>query len=264
MTARRDFGHHLACALLVLGYAGAFPVWQALTARFGVRPMELLPFAAAVLVPAVLATLSLRRRPDWPPLLTGLLLILAVLALPDAQFPAKRIHVAEYLLMAALVRRTLGAAVQGPALAVLGTVMTALYGIHDEMIQGLLPDRSFGLRDVLVDALSGLAGTLVLHGLGLFPFPEPPSPCSPAVPVTPGLVLTGLGVLLLLIPLPAYPDLALPLWPVLPLLAGGFVRVLEPPPGHSGLARALDQTTALALGLALYPLLSLALGLPFR
>ena len=210
------------------------------------------------------------RRPSWPPLLAGAVLTVAILALPDAQFPAKRIHVAEYLVMAVLVRHALCEAVSGRALATLGVLITTLYGIHDEMLQGLAPDRSFGLRDILVDALSGLAGTLMLHGLRLFGRETggrsgPPMPARwPAALMTPGLLLTGLGILLLLIALPAETDRLLPLWPALPLLAGGFVWSLEPPPSHAGLRQSLEHAVALALLLAVYGALSQTLGLPFR
>ena len=261
----RDLGYHSACLLLTLGYAHALPVWQTLVAMLGPTAAGLAPFGAVAMI--LLAVMMRARCVEaaWLPLALGGAITLAILALPDGQFPAKRSHVVEYLVMAVLVRRMLCRTVSGWALAVLGAVVTALYGMHDEFIQGLTPGRTFGQRDILVDVLSGTAGSMMLHGLRLFDRQAPPSPPGwTATLVMPEPLMTGFGVLLLLWPIPAYEGHVLPLWPVLPLLAGGFVWTLAPPPDHAGLRRSLDQVLTLALLLAVWPGLSHTLGLPFR
>ena len=265
MTARFDgMLYHGAAVLLVGTYVQAFPVWSWLAAGLG-RPLAaLVPFGAAavilVLTGVAAGRLAGRRRPAWLPLLAGAGLTLAVLALPDAQFPAKRIHVAEYLVLAVLVCRALSPLVTGPALTLLGALAAALYGMHDELIQGLTPPRTFGLTDILVDALSGLAGALMLQGLRLFEREGLPTTFQPSA----GLALILLGSVLFILPLPAYDGQVLPVWPVLPLLAGGFVWFFNPPPAPAGLRRACDQISLLALLLAVYPVVSQLSGRAFH
>jgi hypothetical protein len=79
------------------------------------------------------------------------------------RLPEERLHFVEYGLLAALVH---GALSQRQARHVgLWTVMlTAAAGLGDELIQGILPNRYFGWRDV---ALNAGAGTLVAISLAL-------------------------------------------------------------------------------------------------
>ena len=46
----------------------------------------------------------------------------------------------------------------GYRLAVVSIVTAGLLGVHDEMLQGLHPERRFGVTDILVNALSAAAG----------------------------------------------------------------------------------------------------------
>lgn len=79
------------------------------------------------------------------------------------RLPEERLHFVEYGLLAALVHEALG---QGRARHVgLWTVtLTAAAGLGDELIQGILPNRYFGWRDV---ALNAGAGALVAISFAL-------------------------------------------------------------------------------------------------
>ena len=83
------------------------------------------------------------------------------LLLTDPQYPAKRIHIAEYVVVAWLVYRGLGRRLGGPRRALAALLIAALLGVHDELIQGLHPDRSFGLRDMVANGFGAAAGVLV-------------------------------------------------------------------------------------------------------
>jgi len=261
---------HGACLALVLVYENGFALGQGLNTLLG-RPLAaLVPFAAALGLAGLVLGLGWCRsetgRINWGLTLAGLLVAALALALPENQFPAKRIHVAQYLLLSLVVAgayRSLPG--RGPLL--LTALVSALYGMHDEMIQGLDPLRRFGLMDLLVDALAGLAGALLVAGLRLF---GPPAAApTPAIGATPyrsplAVALMILGVVLLLLPLPAYPDQPLPLWPLLPLLAGGVTWYLTPAPLPPDWRQAGAEAVVLALLLALYPALSWSLHLPFQ
>ena len=67
------------------------------------------------------------------------------LMLTDPQFPAKRIHVAEYIAVAWLVYRGLGGRLGAPRRAAAAALIASLLGVHDELIQGLHPRRTFGV-----------------------------------------------------------------------------------------------------------------------
>jgi VanZ family protein len=95
------------------------------------------------------------------PYLLSVLLMAAytVLLIRFGQFPAERLHLLEYGMMAVLVHRALTAdrdsrlADHGLALG-----LTILIGFGDETIQWILPQRFFELKDVGLNAVSGILG----------------------------------------------------------------------------------------------------------
>lgn len=261
---------HGLCAGLILLYVNTFEIWTALTDHLGRERASLIPFAAVL---AAFGLFALAARRAWRGgrlcrgmVVLGLVLAGVALALPEAQFPAKRIHVAQYMLVAVVVRYGLRRSLGGAALTVAGVAITALYGAHDEMIQGLHPARTFGLEDWLVDILAGAAGSLLAHGIGLF---EARGPAVTGLrrlarEVPPGLTVILAGVVALMVPLPAFRDDLAPWWTVLPLLAGGVVWFALPPPADPALRAVTEQIAVLGLLLALYPGLLHALPLTFR
>ena len=83
------------------------------------------------------------------------------LLLTDPQYPAKRIHIAKYVAVAWLVYLGLGGRLGGPRRALATLLIAALLGVHDELIQGLHPDRSFGIRDIVANGFGAAAGALI-------------------------------------------------------------------------------------------------------
>ena len=82
------------------------------------------------------------------------------LMLTDPQFPAKRIHVAEYIAVAWLVYRGLGGRLGAPRRAAAAVLIASLLGVHDELIQGLHPRRTFGVLDIITNGFGATAGAL--------------------------------------------------------------------------------------------------------
>jgi hypothetical protein len=107
------------------------------------------PVAAAIAV-LVAGALAILRRKDRRALL-----------LTDPQYPAKRIHIAEYVAVSWLVYLGLGGRLGGPRRALAALLIAALLGVHDELIQGLHPNRSFGIRDIVANGFGAAAGALI-------------------------------------------------------------------------------------------------------
>ncbi|MEL3891885.1 VanZ family protein [Ferrovibrio sp. MS7] len=262
--SRRDW-MALACwplaAVLLLAFVNAFPAWQALSVQLG-GGARWLPMLALTAVLLPLALIAWRRRPwDWRLLLAAIICAALGLLATDPAFPAKRIHVAEYAVLALVLRRALCPWFAGWPLTLMAALLGLFAGMHDEMLQGLLPSRSYGLRDIGVDGLGALAGTLLGHGLGLTTGKSVAQlsfrrASLPALPL-------GVGLMLLLVPLERLAGYPIPPWTVAPLLAGAAVLLLLPDsdPAVRRLHLLLLLFTA---PLALYPLLSHVPPLVFR
>ena len=216
-------------ALLVALFIPTIRVWQWLTEELGKTAALLIPVIAAVIVLAAVILARLRGpdsfKPRWPYLVVAVVLSGIALLMTDPQFPAKRIHLAEYMLGAFVLRRAICRWVSGTSLIIMTAVLGILFGAHDELIQGMHPDRTFGHRDIAVDAVSAIAGALVGHGMGLFErLPLRDEPWSvPSIWTASALIL---GVVAFLYPLPELRDAPLPWWTITPLIVVGGVWYL--------------------------------------
>ncbi len=116
---------------------------------------------AFVLVVTAVVALGLRTRPRgieigvWAGIAAVYLLVLVRMAIPE-----ERTHLIEYGVVAVLVvealteRTSQGRRVRVPP--VLAFLVTAVVGVVDEGLQGLLPDRVVDFRDIGFNALAAL------------------------------------------------------------------------------------------------------------
>lgn len=248
---------YTGCVILVAVFVNLFPVWQWLAARLHAGLLIAGPIvAAAVMLSAIF---MLRSRLRWLPVVLALLCAGTGLLIADPLFPAKRIHVAEYMLLGGLLHLAVPAVGVWPRTAV-AALAGLLFGIHDEMIQGLLPDRTYGLVDIAVNGLGAAAGALLLQGLrrdaaaGNGTIHHLPCPFWAVLA----------GVLLEVVALGAFRDRPLPLWTVTPLLASGAACFLMPLPASVAARHVFHLILALALTLALYPVLTHVAPFRFR
>ena len=86
----------------------------------------------------------------------------------NLKLPEERIHLVEYGVLSFFVYRALRFDFSGFALFALTFLMVSGFGFFDEVIQGILPNRYFGWRDVLLNAAGGFIGI----GLIAFVFPN--------------------------------------------------------------------------------------------
>ena len=253
-------GRHLypAAALLVVLYVNTFEIWGMLVGFLGGERAGLVPFAALLGALGCLPWLVRGRgriglRPGA--LIAAAALIAFGLLIADPAFPAKRIHVPQYLLLALVLRRALSDHVGGGALTGTAVLFTLLFGIHDEMLQGLHPNRTYGLRDMAVNGVSGAAGALLAAGIGLW--------TGPAVPFRPdrrtgaAAAVLACAVLFLVLHLVDHRGTSPPVWLGLPvvatglaLLAAGRAAAASPAVRHAATAFAW-----ITLPLALYPVM---------
>lgn len=174
---------HGACFALVILYVNMFPFWAWLSKALNHGTFaRILPILVALsvlllLAPRFIQRVNRGRRIRFAFLGLGIVAAFLALAIPDPEFPIKRIHVAEYILLSLLVRYTLSRRLGGLQLALFTALVTALYGVHDEMIQGLHSLRYYGWRDMIVNASAGLSGAMLGHGLVCFEelFPDKPA-----------------------------------------------------------------------------------------
>lgn len=269
------------CALLVLLYVNMFPVWKYVSTWWGNGIFLVLPILALVfLLGGAFLMLGLlhsrsgtpamsgkRITRKWLPVSLGLLLCLIGLAIPDPAFPVKRIHVAEYLLLALAARAVMSLRMQGLALLFYSALFAAVLGIHDEFLQGLHPARTYGLNDMTVNGFGALGGALIWHGAGLFSTPEQTrgvadNEASPAAErIYLGWLVFSLGALI--VPLFFFRGFALPLWPSLPLFGAMVFFAIYLPRFSPASLHGLGALSAAAGALVIYPLLGQVAGIAF-
>jgi hypothetical protein len=216
---------HLGCTLLVLAFVNLYQLYRLVGDLLGAHLLGLAPLVLPplfLMVIFVFAGRSARHVPlSLAPILLGIALCLVALAIPDPEIAIKRIHVAQYLLLSLAVRLSLATRLGGVELTLSATLLSCLYGVHDEMLQGLHPDRTYGLRDIVVNTLASCGGGLIWHGLSLFERGHTPTGSLTGWSWMHRLMLLGVSVavVLMAVPLIAYRNHPLPPWPFLPLAA---------------------------------------------
>ena len=106
----------------------------------------------------------------WGPAVALMIAIFGLSSIPDLEAPPgglsdKAVHVLVYSLLGALVTRAVaGAQWAGVTLvtALVASLISALYGVSDELHQRFVPERSPEALDAIVDALgaTGAAGVV--------------------------------------------------------------------------------------------------------
>lgn len=222
---------YLLSVLLVFAFAHSFPIWQGLLQPLGET------WTAVGIVTATAAGIGggflmvLRNQSvaveSWKFIALGCGVAILGLALTDPQYPAKRIHVLEYFLLTLVVRRAMAPDMDGISLSVLSIAAAIFLAVHDELIQGLLPSRTFGVRDIFIDTLGVVSATFFAVGVKVRKDHQAQS-SNAANPVSAlyfGTLLTA-GIALTLIPLAMFQFNSVPVWVVLPALGAVTATVL--------------------------------------
>jgi VanZ family protein len=259
-------------AVLVAVYVNMFALWGAVSTLMGDAAGNV-PYAITLLVLACLGVVAVRTartartrtRTEWFIVALGLVCAAVGLLATDPDFPSKRIHVSQYIVLALIIRRGLCSRLGGWPLTLLGWAITMVLGCHDELVQGFHPQRTFGLVDVLTNGWGAAAGSLLAHGFGWMetgrangvPAPRTVTLATLCVLVSVGLELVALN---------AFKEAVLPYWAMTPLL--GAVLAWTCADGASsygeGWRHAFGVLVSLSGAAALYPVISHVAPLVFN
>lgn len=78
------------------------------------------------------------------------------------RIPEERIHFVQYGILTFLLIRALGVDFKGWRLYVLAIIIGSLFGLGDEGIQYLLPNRYFSWKDVILNCVSCVLGSMLV------------------------------------------------------------------------------------------------------
>ena len=81
----------------------------------------------------------------------------------QCKFPAERLHLVEYGLLAYLLYRALRLYLPSGKAYIFGFLIASGFGFLDELIQYILPNRVFETRDVMTNVLAAGLGLLALR-----------------------------------------------------------------------------------------------------
>lgn len=211
----------LAAALVAL-YVNMYSFWRWLSVAVG-SEADYLPYVVTLALLGGLGVVAVRAcgraRVNWWIVACALAFAVAGFMVTDPDYPSKRIHVPEYVVLALVVRRGLSSRLSGWPLTVIGWAIAVVFGCHDELAQGFHPLRTFGMADILTNAAGAAAGVLLAHGFGWMNFDRADGAWPPRFMAMATLcVFAGLG--LEVVALDRFRDALLPYWSTLPLLGG--------------------------------------------
>jgi len=220
-------GGYLLCVVLIMIFVNMFPVVRYVVLQYGTLPVLIFPLLITIAALLIILIFYFRRKHQGHTTATsififvGLLICLAALAVPDPAAPVKRIHVIEYMLLSLAVRYTMSFRLQHLSLLIFSILFSTLLGIHDELLQGLHPLRTYGLRDIVVNTVGAIGGSCIWHGFNLFQRTLNDPDQSVTFPRRTALVyllLLFTAVTFLVISLYFYRKQPVPLWPTIGLL----------------------------------------------
>lgn len=265
-------GWLLIAICLVPLYVNTFDVWRWL--------LDVVPNDGAPLVPVVAAAVAAiwgvtrvarrgRGTASWCALGAAMVLGLVVLAMTDPRYPAKRIHLVEYVVLALVVRRAAVERLSAAGSLVATAAIAALLGFHDELLQGAHPDRRFALADVGVNALAGCAGALLGYATALFAERQPAFDDDRGTGLA-AAVVAG-GSMLVAASLAAFAVSrwvgaeTFPLWAYLPVFGAAFFWILvREGQGATGARWAADVIVLIGVATAVIPGLVNVTAIDFR
>jgi len=202
--------------LTVFIFSQSIGLWHLLVARAGSRVVDALPVTISALLAVVTIVVISRHRAafSWPWAVASTAVFVVGLLSTDPEFPAKRVHLPEYFVLTAIVYWSCHSHMSRRLAVWGGVILSAMLGGVDEIIQGAMATRTFGLRDIAANTLGAFSAGLFLEALNrrsLWGENE-----RTAVP----LVAAGLfGYGLLLLAANAHKGVPMPIWVYLPALA---------------------------------------------
>ena len=152
---------------VVVAYGAFLPyarrAWNMLLGR-GSPWFDRMPLVLCASLAAAIAFLLLRRREKRPSIYTAIAL-LAVLyyhLFHFVTYPIERIHMGEYGLITFFIVMALASHGAGSIIYLWAVILAFHIGIIDELVQGVLAERYYDLKDVWLNAWAcGLGGCVI-------------------------------------------------------------------------------------------------------
>jgi hypothetical protein len=252
-------------AVLVLVYVNMFPLWKLLSSRWGQEVFVVVPIVigagSLILVSIIFSGRQQNARSTVKKsvLIAGLVFCTIALVIPDPQFPVKRIHVAEYVLLSLVVRFSMSFKLQGAPLLFFSACFASVLGVHDELLQGWHPSRTYGLRDITVNTLASFGGALIWHELKFFSWKKSLSDkqtLSSKNSSSVYLVWLISGVIVFIIPLVLYRGSTIPSWPAMPLIGTIVYFSLYKDQFFTSWKHGIAALSIVSFALTLYPIIN--------
>ncbi len=153
----------------VMLYTASLPyvilVFQAITRHFSAKTAGNVPLFIIILLAVVyiIACIKMKKVARGIIILAISAVIVSIIMTVEAN-PNKYIHIPEYVLMAWLLYQALAIDYKGRGILLLVFLCAAMLGVVDELLQGIHPQRTYGWKDMIINAASSLIGILTLMG----------------------------------------------------------------------------------------------------
>ncbi|GAB4333106.1 MAG: hypothetical protein Kow0099_04950 [Candidatus Abyssubacteria bacterium] len=137
--------------------------WRAGRRHLG-QGFDALGYVVFLLIGLVVVVYLVRRRREFGVLrysALALLTLVYVYLLHRSRFPAERLHLMEYGFLAYLCWRAFRVDFTTVTSYALGFVLSSAFGLVDELVQYVLPNRYFELRDVATNIIASALGLMV-------------------------------------------------------------------------------------------------------
>ncbi len=141
-------------------------VFQAITRHFSAKTAGNVPLFIIILLAVVyiIACIKMKKAARGIIILAISAVIVSIIMTLEAN-PNKYIHIPEYVLMAWLLYQAMIIDYKGRGILLLVFICAAMLGVVDELLQGIHPQRTYGWKDMIINAASSFIGILTLVGV---------------------------------------------------------------------------------------------------
>jgi hypothetical protein len=159
----------IICWLVVALYTAALPFvilgFRAIDQYFSAQTAGRIPLLIIVVLAAGYTLVCIRHKAAAQCIIiltAGALIVFGILSFEDNA--NKYIHIPEYIIMTWFLYLALIVDYRGYGILLLVFLCALMLGCVDEILQGIHPQRSYGWKDMIIDAASSLIGILSLLG----------------------------------------------------------------------------------------------------
>ncbi|MBW1694575.1 MAG: VanZ family protein [Deltaproteobacteria bacterium] len=157
-------------AVYTLALPGAILVYDAIIKHFSSAMAGKIPIVFIIVMGIVyiISSLMLNKGVKALKMLVPCIIIVCILIYLEPN-PNKHIHIPEYIIMSWILFEALSLDYLGKGILILIFICSGLLGLVDELLQGIHPERFYGLGDMAMNSAATFIGILALAGTRRFP-----------------------------------------------------------------------------------------------